>query len=150
MVREPRRLLAEMGCDGCPSDAEVRVWDSSAELRYLVLPQRPPGTESLGEEQLAELVSRDSMIGVEALVTKPPTDLLLAPSEIREMAGPAALPRVNGELVYESPWQRRAFGTAVATTWHLGLDWDQFRVRLMAAIADQPDRPYYESWVAAS
>src|SRR6478752_2893082 len=57
------------------------------------------------------------------------------------MAGPAALPRVNGELVYESPWQRRAFGTAVATTRHLGLDWDQFRVRLIAAIADQPDRP---------
>jgi len=82
-------------------------------------------------------------------VTKPPTDLLLTASEIRDMAGPAALPRVNGELVYESPWQRRAFGTAVATTRHLGLDWDQFRVRLMAAIADEPDRPYYESWVAA-
>jgi len=82
-------------------------------------------------------------------VTKPPTDLLLAASEVRDMAGPAALPRVNGELIYESPWQRRAFGTAVATTQHLGLDWDQFRVRLMAAIADQPDRPYYESWVAA-
>ena len=66
MVREPRRLLAEMGCD-LPEHTEVRVWDSSAELRYLVLPQRPPGTESLGEEQLAELVSRDSMIGVERL-----------------------------------------------------------------------------------
>ena len=82
-------------------------------------------------------------------MTKPPTDLLLAPSEIGDMAGPAALPRVNGELVYESPWQRRALGTAVATTRHLGLDWDQFRVRLIAAIADQPERPYYESWVAA-
>ena len=82
-------------------------------------------------------------------MTPPPTDPLLAAPEIRDMAGSAALPRINGELVYDSPWQRRAFGTAVATTRHLGLDWDQFRVRLMAAIADQPDRPYYESWVAA-
>jgi len=82
-------------------------------------------------------------------VTKPPTDLLLAASKIRDMTGPAAPPRINGELVYEAPWQRRAFGIAVATTRHLGLDWDQFRVRLMAAIADEPDRPYYDSWVAA-
>jgi len=82
-------------------------------------------------------------------VTKPPTDLLLAASKIRGMTGPAAPPRINGELVYEAPWQRRAFGIAVATTRHLGLDWDQFRVRLMAAIADEPDRPYYDSWVAA-
>jgi nitrile hydratase len=64
MVREPRRLLAEMGC-GLPESIEIRVWDSSAELRYLVLPPRPPDTESLTEEQLAGLVSRDSMIGVE-------------------------------------------------------------------------------------
>ena len=55
MVREPRQLLAEMGCD-LPEHTEVRVCDSSAELRYMVLPQRPQGTESLGEEQLAELV----------------------------------------------------------------------------------------------
>ena len=82
-------------------------------------------------------------------MTKPPTDLLLPASKIRDMTGPAAPPRINGELVYEAPWQRRAFGIAVATTRHLGLDWDQFRVRLMAAIADEPDRPYYDSWVAA-
>jgi len=66
MVREPRRLLAEMGCQ-LPEPIEIRVWDSSAELRYLVLPQRPRDTASLDEEQLAELVSRDSMIGVERL-----------------------------------------------------------------------------------
>ncbi len=66
MVREPRVLLAEMGC-ALPSGTEIRVWDSSAEVRYLVLPQRPAGTESLSEDELAGLVTRDSMIGVAVL-----------------------------------------------------------------------------------
>lgn len=63
-VREPRALLAEMGAP-IPDDVEIRVWDSSAEIRYLVLPQRPSGTEALGEEELAALVTRDAMIGVQ-------------------------------------------------------------------------------------
>ena len=63
MVREPRRLLAEMGCV-VPDDVEIRVWDSSAEVRYLVLPERPAGTDGATEEELAALVSRDAMIGV--------------------------------------------------------------------------------------
>jgi nitrile hydratase len=66
MVREPRRLLAEMGCE-LPERVEIRVWDSSAEVRYLVLPQRPVGTDELDEGALGERVSRDSMIGVERL-----------------------------------------------------------------------------------
>ena len=66
MVREPRALLAEMGCQ-LPDGTEIRVWDSSAEVRYLVLPQRPPGTERLTEADLAALVTRDSMIGVAIL-----------------------------------------------------------------------------------
>ena len=61
-VREPRLLLAEMGTV-VPDHVEIRVWDSSAEVRYLVLPQRPAGTEGLSEEELAPLVTRDSMIG---------------------------------------------------------------------------------------
>jgi nitrile hydratase len=63
MVREPRALLAEMGVELSP-DVEIRVWDSSAEFRYMVLPARPPGTEGLSEEALAALVTRDTMIGV--------------------------------------------------------------------------------------
>ena len=63
-VREPRLLLAELGLD-LPPEVEVRVWDSSAEVRYLVLPQRPHDTEGLGAEELAALVTRDAMIGVE-------------------------------------------------------------------------------------
>jgi nitrile hydratase len=62
MVREPRALLREMGCD-VPEDVEIRVWDSSAEIRYLVLPERPAGSERASEEALAALVTRDSMIG---------------------------------------------------------------------------------------
>ena len=63
MVREPRTLLAEMGC-AIPDDTEIRVWDSSAEVRYLVIPERPSGTDGLDEAALATLVTRDGMVGV--------------------------------------------------------------------------------------
>jgi nitrile hydratase subunit alpha len=63
VVREPRAVLAEFGLE-LDSDVEVRVWDSSAELRYIVLPMRPDGTDGMTEEELAELVTRDCMIGV--------------------------------------------------------------------------------------
>jgi nitrile hydratase accessory protein len=59
------------------------------------------------------------------------------------------LPRDNGELVFDAPWEARALAIAVALTEELALPWDAFRHRLMAAIADDPDRPYYESWGAA-
>jgi len=62
-VLDPRGVLREFGTI-IGDEVEVRVWDSTAELRYLVLPERPAGTEGLSEEQLAELVTRDSMIGV--------------------------------------------------------------------------------------
>jgi nitrile hydratase len=62
-VRDPRGALREFGLE-LPEDVEIRVWDSTAELRYLVLPERPAGTEQLGEEALAALVTRDAMIGV--------------------------------------------------------------------------------------
>lgn len=63
VVSDPRGVLKEFGTE-VPETVEVRVWDTTAEVRYLVLPERPAGTESLGEEALADLVSRDSMIGV--------------------------------------------------------------------------------------
>jgi nitrile hydratase len=62
-VIEPRTVLQEFGLV-LPDEVEVRVWDSSADMRYMVLPERPAGTEGLGEAELAELVTRDSMIGV--------------------------------------------------------------------------------------
>jgi nitrile hydratase subunit alpha len=65
-VREPRKLLAEMGTV-IPDGVEIRVWDSSAETRYLVLPMRPEGSEDLSEQELAGVVTRDAMIGVQRL-----------------------------------------------------------------------------------
>jgi nitrile hydratase len=62
-VLEPRAVLAEFDVDLAP-DVEVRVWDSSSEVRYMVLPERPAGSEHLSEDELAALVSRDAMIGV--------------------------------------------------------------------------------------
>ena len=62
-VIDPRGILREFGTH-VPEDVEVRVWDSTAELRYFVLPERPAGTESMSEEQLAALITRDAMIGV--------------------------------------------------------------------------------------
>jgi len=61
-VRDPRGVLADFGLS-LPAETEIRVWDSTAEVRYLVIPQRPAGTEGCSEEQLAALVTRDSMIG---------------------------------------------------------------------------------------
>ena len=63
VVADPRSILAEFGT-ALADDVEVRVWDSSAEIRYLVLPERPAGTEHLSEDQLAQLVDRDCMIGL--------------------------------------------------------------------------------------
>jgi len=63
LVREPRAVLAEFGTT-IPDGVEVAVWDSSADARYLVLPERPADTEGLSEEDLVPLVTRDHMIGV--------------------------------------------------------------------------------------
>jgi nitrile hydratase accessory protein len=73
-------------------------------------------------------------------------DLSEAIALIGEQTSP---PRDNGELVFDAPWQARAFAIALATVERSGLTWDAFRQRLIDAIADEPDRPYYDSWVAA-
>ncbi len=72
VVIDPRSVLADFG-QSVPEDTEVRVWDSTAEVRYLVIPQRPAGTDGWSEEKLAELVTRNSMIG---------TGMALNPDEI--------------------------------------------------------------------
>jgi nitrile hydratase len=70
VVRDPRGVLAEFGVE-LAADVEIRVWDSTTEVRYLVIPMRPAGTESLSEDELAKLVSRDAMVGT-ALTTCAP------------------------------------------------------------------------------
>ncbi|AVT76907.1 nitrile hydratase subunit alpha [Rhodopseudomonas palustris] len=74
VVKEPRAVLAEFGVT-LPQDTAIRVWDSTAEIRYLVIPMRPVGSDDLEEDQLADLVTRDSMIG---------TGLACPPAEITE------------------------------------------------------------------
>lgn len=67
MIKHPRKTLREDFDLDLDEDVEIKVWDQSAEVRYMVLPQRPDGTEDMSEEELAELVTRDSMIGVERI-----------------------------------------------------------------------------------
>lgn len=76
-VIDPRGVLAEFGV-ALPDDTDIRVWDSTAEVRYLVLPMRPPNTDTLNEDELSDLVTRDSMIG---------TGLALASHEVKPASG---------------------------------------------------------------
>jgi nitrile hydratase subunit alpha len=71
-VSEPRAVLREFGLE-LGEDVEIRVWDSSAEVRYLVLPMRPPGTDGWGEDELAAIVTRDCMVGTAVPVTQEPS-----------------------------------------------------------------------------
>jgi nitrile hydratase len=68
MVKRPRDLLRDAFDLHLPEDVSLEVWDSNSEIRYMVLPGRPPGTEDLTEAELADLVTRDAMIGVDRLV----------------------------------------------------------------------------------
>lgn len=69
--------------------------------------------------------------------------------DLARMTGADAPPRDNGTLEFQAPWEGRALAVAVALVERLEIPWDEFRQRLIASIADQPDRPYYESWAAA-
>lgn len=69
--------------------------------------------------------------------------------EVAYMTGPEALPRANGELVFDAPWQGRALALALAVTRRQGVGWDAFRSELVAAIAARPGAPYWENWVEA-
>ena len=74
---------------------------------------------------------------------------MTTPREVAQMDGPAALPRRNGELVFEAPWQGRALAMALAVVQRLGLPWSEFQQRLIADIGAHPDAPYYDCWLAA-
>ena len=81
--------------------------------------------------------------------TTPAPGATVLDAAVAAMQGAAALPRRNGELVFEAPWQGRVFGIALAVVRRLGVDWSEFQRRLIAAIAEHPDAPYYDCWVAA-
>ena len=78
-----------------------------------------------------------------------PSDRSPLDPAVAGMTGAAALPRRNGELVFEAPWQGRALGMTLAIVDRLGIPWGAFQEQLIAAIAARPDAPYYDCWVAA-
>ena len=92
VVIEPREVLSEFGLE-LDEEVEVRVWDSSAEIRYLVLPERPDGTEDMSEDELAPLVTRDSMIGVTKAQRRSPRERSGRGHVDDRRRGPASLER---------------------------------------------------------
>ncbi len=149
MVIDPRGVLKEFGLELKP-DTRVEVWDSSAETRYMILPERPPGTEHMAEVELAKLVTRDFHGGggpSAALGAR----LSVQPNPAAAMEGTLALPRRNGELVFEHPWQSRVFGTTLPL--HQGgvFEWLEFQRRLADRIAEVPEpaEAYYDRWLEA-
>ena len=126
------------------------MWDSTAEHRYFVLPQQPPGTEEFTEAELIELVSRDAMIGVDRLDRPPAADGGEADRTAVEAFGvPVEDP------TFRAPWQARAFAVAVALADH-EYDWPVFRNRLVSKLdhdhvpaAADTETGYYERWLGA-
>jgi nitrile hydratase accessory protein len=165
MVRTPRQVLRDdFGLD-LPESVEIRVWDSSAELRYFVLPQRPPDTESLSAEQLAELATRDSMIGVgqplhpEAALMIETEDRDAARRRVEhlllELPHQEAIRPENGEVAFETAREIRAFALALAAHESGQYEWSKFQQGLIAAIRSweesgtgEPWR-YYDRWLEA-
>ena len=167
IVKQPRTTLREEFDVPLTDDVEVRVWDSSSEIRYLVLPQQPPETEGLDREELTSVVTRDAMIGVERLVGPPATDGGASPGlsrsasveqtvdDIRAMTD---LPTDDGVATFAAPWQARAFAIAVRLRHDGQFPWTAFQARLATVVATgSPDETaatgaedaYYRQWLAA-
>lgn len=145
MAREPRAVLKEFGLE-LDDDINVDVWDSSSEIRYMVLPRRPEGTDDYDEDELADLVSRDAMIGVERLDGYGSADGGAASSEPAADGGHADpttafadLLGVDAEPTFSEPWQARAFGVTIALYDDGdGFDWSAFQRRLIEAVEATP------------
>jgi nitrile hydratase accessory protein len=129
-----------------PAATEIVVRDSSSEVRWLVLPERPAGTAGLSEEELVPLVTRDALVGVAKVSAGGRGD---------RTAGSRRPRRADGELVFAEPWESRAFGMAVALHAAGAFGWDEFQAALTARIAaweagsGGAARSYYRCWLAA-
>ncbi len=151
---KPREVLHEFGLD-LDEEVQIQVWNSNFQTRYMVLPERPQGSEQLTEEELAAIVTRDAMIGVAKVERKKKQQPGLSQRQVSDMQGTAALPRKSGELQFQDPWEGEAFAMAVALCERRHYQWQEFQEHLIAEIAraDQtaPDvrSTYYESWLAA-
>jgi nitrile hydratase len=155
---KPHEVLREFGLE-LDESTEIFVWNSSAQTRYMVLPERPAGTEQMNEEELAALVTRDAMIGVARVQLDQRQVPASLPSQraIADMAGDAALPRQSGELIFQDPWEGEAFAMAVALCEQGLYPWSDFQAQLINAIAaaERKGLPpelsptYYENWLTA-
>lgn len=151
-----REVLREFGLE-LDAETEIFVWNSSAQTRYMVLPQRPAGTDHMSEEELAALVTRDAMIGVAQVTLNKREESPSTQRRIADMEGTTALPRQSGKLIFQDPWEGEAFAMAVALCERGEYPWSDFQQHLISQIAAadqtevQPEtRPtYYESWLAA-
>jgi nitrile hydratase subunit alpha len=107
-VIDPRGVVREFGLE-LPDDVEVRVWDSTAELRYLVLPERPAGSENLSEEALAALVTRDAMIGVARVTLSQGGARVNGVHDMGGMHGMGPIEPQKNEPVFHARWEARIF-----------------------------------------
>ena len=156
MVSEPRTVLREFGLE-LLAETTIRVWDSTAEVRYLVLPERPDGTEGWDEEALAAIVTRcdDRRRAAGRRAGAGMAAAALADVDAA-LGSTAPLPRANGELVFEEVWQGRALGLGVVVLERTGAPWSEFREHLVAAITahvpvpgESPATAYYAAWLDA-
>ena len=158
VIGRPREVLQEFGLE-LAEDIRIQVWNSNFKTRYMVLPERPSGTEQMTQDELMAIVTRDAMIGVaqvEPEKKQPPGfSQRHAQRQVSDMHGNAALPRKSGELQFQDPWEGIAFALAVALCEQHLYAWSEFQERLIAEIAsaDQPASAtgptYYESWLTA-
>ena len=158
VIGRPREVLQEFGLE-LAEDIRIQVWNSNFKTRYMVLPERPFGTEQMTQDELMAIVTRDAMIGVAQVEPekKQPSGFSQrhAQRQVSDMHGNAALPRKSGELQFQDPWEGEAFAMAVALCEQHLYEWSEFQERLIAEIAsaDQPASAtgptYYESWLTA-
>ena len=150
----PREVLLEFGLE-LEENIQIQVWNSTFQTRYMVLPERPAGTEQMTLDELTNIVTRDAMIGVARVEPEKKQQPGLSQRHVSDMQGPAALPRRSGELQFQDPWEGIAFALAVALCEQRYYAWSELQERLIAEIASadrqSPEtRPtYYESWLAA-
>jgi len=154
IVSRPREVLREFGL--ClDDDVQVEVWNSSYETRYMVLPRAPHDVTHRSEAELAEIVTRDSMIGVSTVTSAMVPSREPARREIGDMSGTSALPRKSGELEFQHPWEGEAFSIAVSLCENGQFRWPEFQKLLIQEIgradgaATNRVLNYYENWLVA-
>ena len=154
IVSRPREVLREFGLY-LDDNIGVEVWNSSYETRYMVLPRAPHDLNHRSETELAEMVTRDSMIGVSTVTPVVAPSREPARREIGDMGGTTALPRKSGELQFQHPWEGEAFSIAVSLCENGEFLWQEFQELLIQEIgradgeATNRALTYYENWLAA-